>query len=219
MPSVSAPESRFPETANLSRCEDNKIIPNITHTCINVHINGTFNLLCRIVFRGARQCFCRTCMADGTEMAGEPGRDGLERAGRKTYSRSHTSVIRYLSSATCYGPSASTGFHPIASRYFYKSLTINKLPKPTLRLGASKSTQRQPHFCKSLTISSPRKEGWLWGGKFAGKLFFGHENGNAVKIGEQNQIFLPPLPRRQDLCRDVVSLATKNKSLERVVFS
>ena len=82
MPSVSAPESRFPETANLSRCEDNKIIPNITHTCINVHINGTFNLLCRIVFRGAGQCFCRTCMADGTEMAGEPGRDGLERAGR-----------------------------------------------------------------------------------------------------------------------------------------
>ena len=74
MPSVSAPESRFPETANLSRCEDNKIIPNITHTCINVHINGTFNLLCRIVFRGREQYFCRTCMADGTEMAGEPSR-------------------------------------------------------------------------------------------------------------------------------------------------
>ena len=109
MPSVSAPESRFPETANLSRCEDNKIIPNITHTCINVHINGTFingtfNLLCRIVFRGAGQCFCRTCMADGTEMAGALGRDGLERAGRtgtsgarrKTCSCGHTYIIRYL---------------------------------------------------------------------------------------------------------------------------
>ena len=84
MPSVSAPESRFPETANLSRCEDNKIIPNITHTCINVHINGTFNLLCRIVFRGAGQCFCRTCMVGrgGMEVAGVPSRDGLGRAGR-----------------------------------------------------------------------------------------------------------------------------------------
>ena len=186
-----------------------------------MHINGTFNLLCRIVFRGAGQCFCRTCMVGrgGMEVAGVPGRDGLERAGQKTYSCGHTSVICYLLPVTCSGPSANTGFHPIASKYFCKSLTINKLPKPTLRLGASKSTQRQPRFCKSLTISRPRQEGWLWGGKFAGKLFFGHENGNAVKIGEQNQIFRPLSSRRQNLGRDIASLATKNKSLERVVFS
>lgn len=129
MPSVSAPESRFPETANLSRCEDNKIIPNITHTCIytciyirastciNVRINGTFNLLCRIVFRGREQYFCRTCMADGTEMAGEPGRtvasgtdwnerDGLERAGRDgrlVAAATHLlPAICYLLPVTCY---------------------------------------------------------------------------------------------------------------------
>ena len=95
MPSVSAPESRFPETANLSRCEDNKIIPNITHTCINVHINGTFNLLCRIVFRGREQYFCRTCMAGCGGNGGRAGsdcgeRDGLERAGTDWNERGET---------------------------------------------------------------------------------------------------------------------------------
>lgn len=165
-----------------------------------MHINGTFNLLCRIVFRGAGQCFCRTCMVGrgGMEVAGVPsrggleraGRDGLERtgtggagtsgawrtgtnvagrtgtnvAGRKTCSCGHTSATCYLLSVTCYllpatcsGPSASTGFHPIASRHFHKLLTINKLPQLTLRLGASKSTQRQPCFCKLLIISGSRK--------------------------------------------------------------
>lgn len=148
-----------------------------------MHINGTFNLLCRIVFRGAgsvsaapawrvvagwkwRACRVRTDCGKrgGLERA---GRDGLERTGtggagtsgawRKTCSCGHTSATCYLLPATCSGPSASTGFHPIASRYFHKLLTINKLPQLTLRLGASKSTQRQPCFCKLLIISSSRK--------------------------------------------------------------
>ena len=164
-----------------------------------MHINGTFNLLCRIVFRGAGQCFCRTCMVGrgGMEVAGVPSRDGLGRAGRTgtggtrrtgtdwgerggleraglervgrggrlVAAATHLlpatcyllSVTCYLLPATCSGPSASTGFHPIASRYFHKLLTINKLPQLTLRLDASKSTQRQPCFCKLLIISGSKK--------------------------------------------------------------
>ncbi len=79
------------------------------------------------------------------------------------------------------------------------------LSKLSLRLGASESTQRQPCFCKLLTISGSRKEGWLWGEKFIGKLLF-------------RQIFLPLLPRRQDLARDVVALTIRKLSLERVEF-
>lgn len=111
----------------------------------------------------------RACRA-GTDW-GERG--GLERAGLERVGRGGRLVaaathllpaICYLLPATCYllpatcsGPSASTGFHPIASRYFHKLLTINKLPQLTLRLGASKNTQRQPCFCKLLIISGSRK--------------------------------------------------------------
>jgi len=71
--------------------------------------------------------------------------------------------------------------HPTSSQIFCKSLIINKLPKHTLRLGTSESTQRQSHFCNLLIIKRSKIERWLWGGKFVGKLLFGHENGNAVK--------------------------------------
>ena len=97
---------------------------------------------------------------DETDWNG-PERAGLERVGRGgrlVAAATHLlPAICYLLPATCSGPSASTGFHPIASRYFHKLLTINKLPQLTLRLGASKSTQRQPCFCKLLIISGPRK--------------------------------------------------------------
>ena len=62
--------------------------------------------------------------------------------------------------------------HPTSSQIFCKSLIINKLPKHTLRLGTSESTQRQSHFCNLLIIKRSKIERWLWGGKFVGKLLF-----------------------------------------------
>ena len=62
--------------------------------------------------------------------------------------------------------------HPMSIQTFHKSLIVNKLPKHTLCLGTSESTQRQPRFCNLLIIKRPKTERWLWGGKYAGKLLF-----------------------------------------------
>ena len=63
-------------------------------------------------------------------------------------------------------------FHPMSSLHFYNTLIINYLPKSLLRLGISKTTQSQPRFYKPLIINGPRKERWIWGGKFTGRIRF-----------------------------------------------
>ena len=63
-------------------------------------------------------------------------------------------------------------FHPMSSLHFYNTLIINYLPKSLLRLGTSKTTQSQPRFYKPLIINEPRKERWIWGGKFTGRIRF-----------------------------------------------
>lgn len=69
-------------------------------------------------------------------------------------------------------------------------------------MGALGSTQIHPCFCKSLIVSSFGKEGWLWGGKFAGKIRFIYQS-ILSRIFPTEMLF-PCSP--------------ENESLERVAF-
>ena len=112
---------------------------------------------------------------------------------------------------------------PYPARYFCKSLIINKLPKYTLRLGTSESTQRQLRFCNLLIIKRPKTERWLWGGKYAGKLLFrsrrlecGEKSAGKIKFS-----FLCYLARQSfvwTLLGHCFPGRSENESLERVKF-
>ena len=71
--------------------------------------------------------------------------------------------------------------HPMSIQTFHKSLIVNKLPKHTLRLGTSESTQRQPRFCNLLIIKRPKQRDGYGVENMPGNCFFGHEDWNAVK--------------------------------------
>ena len=113
--------------------------------------------------------------------------------------------------------------HPMYIQTFHKSLIVNKLPKHTLRLGTSESTQRQPRFCNLLIIKRPKTERWLWGGKYAGKLLFrsrrlecGEKSAGKIKFS-----FLRYLARQSfvwTLLGHCFPGRSENESSERVVF-
>ena len=98
------------------------------------------NLRCvrRNVFRDSSSSEDRDCQCIETDLD-LPCRD----SGWNDWAgRSHEAITTFSRQVNF----LQDGTHPIASRYFYKLLIINNLPKDILRLGMLKSTQIQTLF-------------------------------------------------------------------------